>query len=178
MVVYKRMTAAVILSPTVRTQEPSSQGSSPPSLQWCYPMAPQERQRDPAPAVGPRLARHRIGTGATKPRGTGYRRRQGMDVGGPEHHCTSTTSLEQEPVSPLLKALIPPAYGYDSSYALEVYRQHPGRFGLVKPVDAAARVSHAGVEVGGSCVAFFVGVRPSLATFSSPAACAVGVGVA
>jgi predicted TIM-barrel fold metal-dependent hydrolase len=26
-------------------------------------------------------------------------------------------------------------YGYDASYALEVYRQHPGRFGLVKPVD-------------------------------------------
>ena len=28
-------------------------------------------------------------------------------------------------------------YGYDASYALEVYRQHPGRFGLVKPVDAS-----------------------------------------
>ena len=28
-------------------------------------------------------------------------------------------------------------YGYDASYALEVHRQHPGRFGLVKPVDAA-----------------------------------------
>ena len=27
-------------------------------------------------------------------------------------------------------------YGYDASYALEVYRKHPGRFGLVKPVDA------------------------------------------
>ena len=27
-------------------------------------------------------------------------------------------------------------YGYDASYALEVHRQHPGRFGLVKPVDA------------------------------------------
>jgi predicted TIM-barrel fold metal-dependent hydrolase len=26
-------------------------------------------------------------------------------------------------------------YGYDASYALDVYRQHPGRFGLVKPVD-------------------------------------------
>jgi predicted TIM-barrel fold metal-dependent hydrolase len=26
-------------------------------------------------------------------------------------------------------------YSYDASYALEVYRQHPGRFGLVKPVD-------------------------------------------
>lgn len=26
-------------------------------------------------------------------------------------------------------------YRYDASYALEVYRQHPGRFGLVKPVD-------------------------------------------
>lgn len=26
-------------------------------------------------------------------------------------------------------------YRYDSSYALEVYRAHPGRFGLVKPVD-------------------------------------------
>ena len=26
-------------------------------------------------------------------------------------------------------------YGYDASYALEVHRQHPGRFGLVKPVD-------------------------------------------
>jgi len=29
-------------------------------------------------------------------------------------------------------------YGYDASYALEVYRQHPGRFGLVKPVTPAA----------------------------------------
>jgi L-fuconolactonase len=26
-------------------------------------------------------------------------------------------------------------YGYDASYALEVYAAHPGRFGLVKPVD-------------------------------------------
>ncbi len=26
-------------------------------------------------------------------------------------------------------------YGYDASYALEVSRQHPGRFGLVKPVN-------------------------------------------
>jgi L-fuconolactonase len=26
-------------------------------------------------------------------------------------------------------------YGYDASYALEVHQQHPGRFGLVKPVD-------------------------------------------
>jgi L-fuconolactonase len=26
-------------------------------------------------------------------------------------------------------------YGYDASYALEVYAKHPGRFGLVKPVD-------------------------------------------
>jgi predicted TIM-barrel fold metal-dependent hydrolase len=28
-------------------------------------------------------------------------------------------------------------YGYDASYALEVYRQHPARFTLVKPVDPA-----------------------------------------
>ena len=34
------------------------------------------------------------------------------------------------PVSPFTM------YGYDASYALEVYRQHPGRFGLVKPVDS------------------------------------------
>jgi L-fuconolactonase len=27
-------------------------------------------------------------------------------------------------------------YGYDASYAIEVRRKHPGRFGLVKPVDA------------------------------------------
>src|SRR5215471_5426699 len=26
-------------------------------------------------------------------------------------------------------------YQFDASYALEVYAQHPGRFGLVKPVD-------------------------------------------
>jgi len=26
-------------------------------------------------------------------------------------------------------------YGYDASYALEVYTAHPGRFGLIKPVD-------------------------------------------
>jgi predicted TIM-barrel fold metal-dependent hydrolase len=28
-------------------------------------------------------------------------------------------------------------YRYDASYALEVYKRHPGRFGLVKPVDPA-----------------------------------------
>jgi predicted TIM-barrel fold metal-dependent hydrolase len=28
-------------------------------------------------------------------------------------------------------------YGYDASYALEVGRKHPGRFGLIKPVDPA-----------------------------------------
>ena len=27
-------------------------------------------------------------------------------------------------------------YRYDASYAIEVYRAHPGRFGLIKPVDA------------------------------------------
>ena len=26
-------------------------------------------------------------------------------------------------------------YGYDASYAVEVQRAHPGKFGLVKPVD-------------------------------------------
>jgi len=26
-------------------------------------------------------------------------------------------------------------YGYDAGYALEVQKAHPGRFGLVKPVD-------------------------------------------
>jgi hypothetical protein len=26
-------------------------------------------------------------------------------------------------------------YGYDASYALEVHAAHPGRFGLIKPVD-------------------------------------------
>src|SRR5437870_9803950 len=26
-------------------------------------------------------------------------------------------------------------YGYDASYALEVYAKHPTRFGLIKPVD-------------------------------------------
>src|SRR5438876_12454248 len=26
-------------------------------------------------------------------------------------------------------------YRYDASYAIEVHRKHPGRFGLVKPVD-------------------------------------------
>jgi hypothetical protein len=28
-------------------------------------------------------------------------------------------------------------YRFDASYALEVYAAHPGRFGLVKPVDTA-----------------------------------------
>src|SRR3954452_12923330 len=28
-------------------------------------------------------------------------------------------------------------YGYDASYALEVYAKHPGKFGLVKPVNPA-----------------------------------------
>src|ERR1700712_5649529 len=27
-------------------------------------------------------------------------------------------------------------YRYDASYALEVYKKHPGRFGLIKPVDS------------------------------------------
>ena len=33
--------------------------------------------------------------------------------------------------------LISPAslYGYDASYALEVYAKHPGKFGLVRPFD-------------------------------------------
>src|ERR1700728_961345 len=26
-------------------------------------------------------------------------------------------------------------YGYDASYALEIHAAHPGRFGLIKPVD-------------------------------------------
>jgi predicted TIM-barrel fold metal-dependent hydrolase len=26
-------------------------------------------------------------------------------------------------------------YGYDASYAIEVHKAHPGKFGLVKPVD-------------------------------------------
>src|SRR5436309_1304426 len=26
-------------------------------------------------------------------------------------------------------------YGYDASYAIEVHKAHPGRFGLIKPVD-------------------------------------------
>ena len=51
-------------------------------------------------------------------------------------------------------------YGYDASYALEVYQQHPGRFGLVKPVNptdpAVARPSPTGPPrrarlVSGSC---------------------------
>ena len=29
-------------------------------------------------------------------------------------------------------------YGYDASYALEVYAKHPGRFGLIKPVENVA----------------------------------------
>src|SRR6266481_1508223 len=28
-------------------------------------------------------------------------------------------------------------YGYDASYAVEVHAAHPGRFGLIKPVDPA-----------------------------------------
>src|SRR2546426_9529746 len=32
-------------------------------------------------------------------------------------------------------------YGYDASYALKVHRQHPGRFGLVKPVDPSDPVA-------------------------------------
>jgi L-fuconolactonase len=28
-------------------------------------------------------------------------------------------------------------YGYDASYAVEVYAAHPDRFGLIKPVDPA-----------------------------------------
>ncbi|MYB43164.1 MAG: amidohydrolase [Chloroflexi bacterium] len=36
-------------------------------------------------------------------------------------------------------------YRFDGSYALEVYAQHPGRFGLIKPIDPAA--SDVGGEV-------------------------------
>src|ERR1700749_4687472 len=34
--------------------------------------------------------------------------------------------------------LVSPAtlYGFDASYALEVYARNPGRFGLIKPVDS------------------------------------------
>src|SRR2546428_324597 len=46
-------------------------------------------------------------------------------------------------------------YGYDASYALEVHRQHPGRFGLVKPVDpsdpAVAEYANVAVKISGAC---------------------------
>src|SRR6266446_4171136 len=50
--------------------------------------APHYRQRAPGPAVGLRLARRLAGTWATRPSGTGYRRRHVVCVGGPCRHCT------------------------------------------------------------------------------------------
>src|SRR5207302_1132809 len=55
--------------------------------------APPYRQRAPAPVVVSRLATRLAGTWATRPSGTGYRRRHGVCVGGPCRHCNPSTAI-------------------------------------------------------------------------------------
>lgn len=53
-------------------------------------------------------------------------------------------------------------YGYDASYALEVHRKHPGRFGLIKPFDSQSdAVSDEVAEWAGTTGV--VGIRVMLA---------------
>ena len=56
---------------------------------------------------------------------------------GPEEVTGDAMVAAMEAVGVAGAVLVSPfsLYGYDASYALEVYRQHPGRFGLVKPVN-------------------------------------------
>ena len=56
---------------------------------------------------------------------------------GPDEVTVDAMVAAMEAVGVAGAVLVSPfsLYGYDASYALEVYRQHPGRFGLVKPVN-------------------------------------------
>lgn len=56
---------------------------------------------------------------------------------GPDHVTGDEMVAAMDAVGVDGAVLVSPfsMYGYDASYALEVYAKHPGRFGLVKPVD-------------------------------------------
>ena len=56
---------------------------------------------------------------------------------GPDEVTDDAMVAAMEAVGVAGAVLVSPfsLYGYDASYALEVYKQHPGRFGLVKPVN-------------------------------------------
>jgi predicted TIM-barrel fold metal-dependent hydrolase len=60
-------------------------------------------------------------------------------IAGPEHVTGDEMELAMNAVSVDGAILVSPfsLYRYDASYALQVHSAHPGRFGLVKPVDTA-----------------------------------------
>jgi predicted TIM-barrel fold metal-dependent hydrolase len=56
---------------------------------------------------------------------------------GPEHVTGDEMVAAMDAVGVDGALLVSPfsMYGYDASYAVEVHKKHPGRFGLIKPVD-------------------------------------------
>ena len=56
---------------------------------------------------------------------------------GPEHVTGDEMVAAMDAVGVDGALLVSPfsMYGYDASYAIEVHKKHPGRFGLIKPVD-------------------------------------------
>ena len=60
-------------------------------------------------------------------------------LAGPEHVTGDEMVAAMDAVGVDGALLVSPftTYGYDASYALEVHAKHPGRFGLIKPVDPA-----------------------------------------
>src|ERR1700722_16177540 len=58
-------------------------------------------------------------------------------IAGPEHVTGDEMVLAMNAVGVDGAILVSPfsLYRYDASYALQVFAAHPGRFGLVKPVD-------------------------------------------
>lgn len=61
----------------------------------------------------------------------------GPSYAGPEHVTGDEMVAAMEAVGVDGAILVSPLaqYGFDASYALEVHAKHPGKFGLVKPVD-------------------------------------------
>src|SRR2546423_14461164 len=57
---------------------------------------------------------------------------------GPDHVTGDEMVAAMDAVGVDGAVLVSPfsMYRYDASYAIEVHKAHPGRFGLVKPVDA------------------------------------------
>jgi len=58
-------------------------------------------------------------------------------LAGPDHVTGDEMVAAMDAVGVDGALLVSPftTYGYDASYALEVHAKHPGRFGLIKPVD-------------------------------------------